>query len=66
MKKLIKSIKILPFLITLITSILLFIPYLRNINNYSIGVHLHVWFGLIFLIMITQKIGKDKKKQKMN
>jgi hypothetical protein len=61
MKKLIKFIKPLPYLITLVTSILLFIKYLINISNSSFAVHLHVWFGLIFLISITQKLGNNLK-----
>lgn len=62
MKKLFNWITPLPFLVTLVTSILLFINYLINISTSSLAVHLHVWFGLIFLIMITQKLSGNLKK----
>jgi len=59
--KLLKYVKPLPFLVTLVTSVLLFIKYLISIGGYSFAEHLHVWFGLIFLVLITQKMGSSFK-----
>ncbi|MDD5499726.1 MAG: hypothetical protein PHT91_02525 [Candidatus Nanoarchaeia archaeon] len=49
----------LPFIMTLITSIFLFIRYLINIANQSLMMHVHAWFGLALLVIITHKIGKN-------
>ena len=54
--------QILTFAITAITSIPLFVSYLRNANPKNpIFVHLHVWFGFAFIIVALIKIYERKK-----
>ena len=54
--------QIFTFAITAITSIPLFISYLRNANPMNpVFVHLHVWFGFGFIIIALLKISERKK-----
>ena len=54
--------QILTFAITVITSIPLLISYLRNANPMNpIFIHLHVWFGLAFIIVAFVKVIKRRK-----
>lgn len=54
--------QILTFAITSITSIPLLISYLKDIEPMNpLFIHLHVWFGLAFIIVALVKIIKRKK-----
>jgi len=61
--EMIKWVKPLPYLVTIVTSVLLFAKYLISIESQGIAMHLHAWFGLLFLVMITQKLGNNFKKK---
>lgn len=61
-KKTITSIRMITFIVTLITTIPLFINYIVGSEpTHQLIVHLHVWFGLVFFIAaITSMIIKKK------
>jgi hypothetical protein len=65
MKKVIEKIRIITFVITLLTTIPLFVNYLRNIEpTNELIIHLHVWFGTLFFVsavinMIINKQNRD-------
>jgi len=54
--------QVLTFAIAAITSVPLFVSYLRNTNPLNpMFIHLHAWFGLIFIIVAIIKISDRKK-----
>jgi len=54
--------QILTFAMTAITSIPLLVSYLRDTDPMNpIFVHLHVWFGLAFIIAALIKISERRK-----
>lgn len=65
--KILNIVRMISFVITLLTSIPLINSYLRDVNpKFPIFTHLHVWFGVIFIItaiisMILQKRKQNKK-----
>lgn len=68
MKRLIEKARIISFSATLLTTIPLFINYLRGIDfKDELIVYLHIWFGAIFFVfailsMIVNKKDKEEKK----
>jgi len=62
----IKILCILSFVVVAITSIPLFVTYLKGVSpKYSIVADLHVWAGIVFIISAGLRIIKTKfKKQK--
>ena len=61
--KIINTLRTIAFIVTLMTSIPLFINYLMdNPPAHQLIVHLHVWFGLAFFVFgITSMIMMKKK-----
>lgn len=54
--------QILTFAITAITSIPLLVSYLRDVDPMNpIFIHLHVWFGLAFIIVALVKMSERRK-----
>lgn len=54
--------QILTFAITAITSIPLLISYVRGVDPTNpIFIHLHVWFGLAFIIVALVKMSERRK-----
>ena len=54
--------QVLTFGVTAITSIPLFVSYIRNANIMNpIFVHLHVWFGLGFTTVALIKVSERKR-----
>ncbi len=54
--------QVLTFTIAAITSVPLFVSYLRNTNPLNpMFIHLHVWFGLLFIMVALIKMYKRKK-----
>ena len=70
MKKILSMVRMLSFIVTLLTTIPLFIVYLKGVEPaHELIVHLHVWFGLAFFIaalsgMIIQQINKKQNDEK--
>lgn len=65
MKKIIEKLRITTFILTLLTTIPLFINYLRNTEpTNELITHLHVWFGIIFFVsgIISMVLNKRNKK----
>ncbi len=53
---------ILTFIITAMTSIPLFINYIKDVSpKFQLIVDLHVWFGTAFIIFVLIRIVKNKK-----
>jgi len=61
--KLISSVRMITFIVTLLTTIPLFITYILGSEpTHQLIVHLHVWFGLVFFITaIVNMIIKRRK-----
>ena len=54
--------QILTFAITAITSIPLLVSYLRDVDPLNpLFIHLHVWFGLAFIIVALVKMSERRK-----
>ena len=54
--------QILTFVLTAITSIPLFISYLKGVDPMNpVFTHLHVWFGLAFIIVALIKMSGRRK-----
>ncbi|HEC31454.1 MAG TPA: hypothetical protein ENI41_03075 [Deltaproteobacteria bacterium] len=54
--------QILTFAVTAITSIPLLVSYLRRVDPMNpLFIHLHVWFGLAFIIVALIKISGRRK-----
>ena len=52
----------LTFAITAITSIPLLVSYLRDVGHMSpVFIHLHVWFGLAFIVVALIKMSGRRK-----
>lgn len=65
MKKIINIGRIITFIATLLTTIPLFINYILGISpKNQLIVHLHVWFGLLFLIFAIISMVMQKKKSR--
>lgn len=68
MKKITGKVRMFSFVITLLTTIPLFINYLRGADHGNeLIVHLHVWFGVTFFIfaitsMILEKQGREENR----
>ncbi|MFA6618118.1 MAG: hypothetical protein WCT23_03500 [Candidatus Neomarinimicrobiota bacterium] len=66
--KILNALRSVSFFATLLTTIPLFINYLKGADpTHQMIVHLHVWFGLAFFVfgitsMILMKKNKDKSK----
>jgi hypothetical protein len=65
MNKFFNKARMFAFIITVLSTIPLFIKYLTNaeLENQLI-LHLHVWFGLIFIILAMLAMFLDKKPKK--
>ncbi|MCC7574505.1 hypothetical protein KO361_02845 [Candidatus Woesearchaeota archaeon] len=65
-KKLEKKLKLATIIslgITIITTIPLFVSYVKDVPvKYPLFTHLHVWFGLAFLVFALLRIILNKKK----
>lgn len=62
--KIVSSVRMLTFIVTLLTTIPLFITYLLGSEpTHQLIVHLHVWFGLVFFITAIMNIIMKKKKE---
>ena len=65
--KIISSLRMITFIVTLITTIPLFVNYIIGSEpTQELIVHLHVWFGLVFFItaiisMIQKRKERDSK-----
>ena len=65
--KIISSLRMITFIVTLITTIPLFVNYIIGSEpTHELIVHLHVWFGLVFFItaiinMMLKKKERDSK-----
>ena len=53
--------QVLTFGITAITSVPLFVLYIKNMAETPIFIHLHVWFGVAFTIVAIIKISDRKR-----
>jgi len=54
--------QILTFAITAVTSIPLIVSYLKGVNPANhIFVHLHVWFGLAFIVIALIKMLSERR-----
>jgi len=54
--------QILTFAITAITSVPLLVSYLRDVDPMNpLFIHLHVWFGLAFIIVALVKMSERRK-----
>ena len=53
--------QVLTFAITTITSVPLFVLYIKNMAETPIFIHLHVWFGVAFTIVAIIKISDRKR-----
>jgi hypothetical protein len=63
--KIISALKMIGFIGTILTSIPLFILYIKGIEpSHRIMIHLHVWLGLLFIIFAVTNMIKDKQKGK--
>jgi len=62
--KIVSSVRMLTFIVTLLTTIPLFITYLLGSEpTQQLIVHLHVWFGLVFFITaIINMVIKRKER----
>lgn len=59
--------RIVAFSITVLSTIPLFISYLRGVPpRHPLIVHLHVWFGLVFLILAIVGMVTQKKNRQGN
>lgn len=69
MKKILNVLRTVSFALTLLTTIPLFIVYLKGAEPmHPMVVHLHVWFGLLFFItaivsMIQMKKSEESKDE---
>jgi len=62
MKKLLNSIRVVSFILTLLSSIPLFINYLsKSVPQNRIIVDIHVWAGLFFIIFAATSMINKKK-----
>ncbi len=67
MPKIIDIGRILAFLVTLVTTIPLFINYILGTSpKNQLIVHLHVWFGLLFFIFAIISMILQKRMSKNN
>ncbi|MCK4530969.1 MAG: hypothetical protein KAU44_07300 [Candidatus Marinimicrobia bacterium] len=65
MKKVFTMLRMTTFAGTVLTSIPLFINYLRDIEpEHQLITHLHVWFGLAFVIFAIISMIMQKKEGK--
>lgn len=63
--KIISALKMIGFIGTILTSIPLFILYISGIEpSHRLMIHLHVWFGLLFIIFAVTNMIMDKQKRK--
>jgi len=54
--------QILTFAITAITSVPLLVSYLRDVDPMNpLFIHLHIWFGLAFIIVALVKMSERRK-----
>ncbi len=62
--KFVSSVRMLTFIVTLLTTIPLFITYLLGSEpTHQLIVHLHIWFGLVFFITAIVNMIMKKKKE---
>jgi hypothetical protein len=62
--KILNVLRIVTFLATLLTTIPLFINYLKGVEPpYPLVTHLHVWFGLAFFIFAIISMILNKKQE---
>lgn len=62
--KIVSSVRMLTFIVTLLTTIPLFITYLLGSEpTHQLIVHLHIWFGLVFFITAIVNMIMKKKKE---
>jgi hypothetical protein len=65
--KIISVLKMIGFIGTILTSIPLFILYVSGIEpSHSLMIHLHVWFGLLFIIFAVTNMIMNKRQGKSN
>lgn len=65
--KIISVLKMIGFIGTILTSIPLFILYVSGIKpSHSLMIHLHVWFGLLFIIFAVTNMIMNKRQGKQN
>lgn len=63
MKKIINKTRMVAFMVTIVTSIPLFLSYLTYSQpKNELVTHLHVWFGLIFIVISVVKMLSEKNQ----
>ena len=64
MKKFINRARMMAFIVTVISTIPLFLSYLTDSQpKNELVTHLHVWFGLIFIVMSVSSMVLEKRKK---
>jgi hypothetical protein len=65
--KIISAIKMIGFIGTILTSVPLFILYIFSIEpSHKFMMHIHVWFGLLFIVFAITNMAMNKRQGKQN
>jgi hypothetical protein len=65
--KIVSALKMIGFIGTILTSIPLFTLYISGIEpSHRLMIHLHVWFGLLFIIFAVTNMIINKRQAKQN
>ncbi len=63
MRKIINKTRMIAFIVTILSTIPLFLSYLTDSQpKNELVTHLHVWFGLIFIVMSVVSMLLEKNK----
>lgn len=63
MKKIINKTRMIAFIVTILSTIPLFLSYLTDSQpKNELVIHLHVWFGLIFIVLSVVNMLLEKNK----
>lgn len=64
MKKIINKTRMMAFIVTILSTIPLFLSYLTDSQpKNELVIHLHVWFGLIFIVISVSSMVLEKRKK---
>lgn len=64
MKKIINKTRMMAFIVTILSTVPLFLSYLTDSQpKNELVTHLHVWFGLIFIVISVSSMLLGKRKR---
>jgi hypothetical protein len=64
MKKIINKTRMMAFIVTILSTVPLFLSYLTDSQpKNELVIHLHVWFGFIFIVISVSSMVLEKRKK---